>query len=102
MSGKNRVTPSRRLTNVQVLEAVARFAVTGNPRHLPRELRHEADGIRALLMREALAGELNAPPWPASAARPHPGPGAPFADEVRAVLGDRADEDSGMTAGDAP
>lgn len=95
----SKIRGRRPLTNQDVWEAVARFMVTGNPSHLPLELRREAEGIRQLLLAVAMAGP---PPWLASAARPHPGPGASFADEIRAVLGDRADADSGLTAGEAP
>lgn len=98
----SKITGHRRLTNAQAMEAVARFLRTGNPRHLPRELRREADGIRALIIREALAGSLITPPWPVNAARPHPGPDASFGDEIRALVGDRADDDSGLTDGDEP
>jgi hypothetical protein len=94
---------SRTLTNAEVLEQVARFLRTGDLRHLPAELRGEAEGIRSFVMREAMAAILSGPPpWPASAARPHPGPSASFGEEVRALLCDRADEDSGLTVGDEP
>ena len=99
------VTPvSRRVSNIEALEGVARFLRSGEIRHLPVELRAEAEGIRSLVMAAALRGlaEGGMSPWPASAARPQPGPGASFGDVIRALTGDRADEDSGLTAGDEP
>lgn len=88
----------RRLSNAEALEGVQQFLRTGDKRCLPLELRPEAEAIRASVMAMAMATLTEPPPpWPASAARPHPGPGASFGAEVRAVLGDRADDDSGLT-----
>lgn len=78
----------RTLTNAQVWEAVAAFMATGNAGYLPLEFRREAEGIRQLLLAVAAAGP---PPMP-------PGLGRPFSENVRAVLGDRADVDSGLSS----
>jgi hypothetical protein len=84
----------RTLTNIEVLERVARFLRTGDRRHLPPALRPEAEGIAALIVQAAASGPV---PWPAGAARPQPGPGTSFTEMVRALAGDeRADADSGL------
>jgi hypothetical protein len=90
----------RPLSNIEVLERVADFLRTGDKRHLPPELRGEAEGIVALVMRAA-AGPP--PSWPASAAHPQPGPCASLGEQLRALVGDElADAGSGMTAGEQP
>jgi hypothetical protein len=84
----------RTLSNLEVLEAVARFIKTGNPKHLPPALRPEADGIRA---RVAALRSRPEPPWPDHAARPRPAPDATFSEAVRALVGDqKADASSGI------
>jgi hypothetical protein len=93
----NHGQPNVPLTNIDVLERVARFMRTGDVCHLPPALRGEADSIVAM----CVAGLVVAvQPWPAGAAGaagPEPGPGASMGEIVRALTGDeRADADSGL------
>jgi hypothetical protein len=90
----------RRLTNVEVLEAVEKFVRTGNPGHLPPRLRREADAIFAFAMEGAVQYIANGGlgPWPESAVGANPGPGASIGEIVRALIGDRADDESEFTA----
>jgi hypothetical protein len=90
----NHGQPKVPLTNIEVMERVARFLRTGDVRHLPPALRREAEGIFALAMRSLMGSML---PWPAGAAQPDPGPRATLCEIVRALAGDeRADADSGF------
>jgi hypothetical protein len=82
------------LTNIEVIERVARFLRTGDVCHLPPALRGEAESIVATCV-AGLAAVVQ--PWPAGAARPEPGSGASIGEIVRALTGDeRADADSGL------
>ena len=84
---------SRELSNVEVMDRVARFLATGDRRYLPSELRPEAEGIMATVVRELTRHR----PWPGGAADIEPAPDAPFAEVFRALVGDdRADAPSGM------
>jgi hypothetical protein len=84
----------RQLSNIEVMERVGRFLATGDLRHLPPALRPEAAGIAALIVRAAASGPV---PWPAGAARSHPGSGASFTEQIRALTGDeRANAASGI------
>ncbi len=86
------------LTNIEVIERVAAFLRTGDARHLPPGLRHEAEGIMALAVRHAA---MPGRPWPPGAAHPHPGPGASAVEIILALVGDRADDDSSLEDGEA-
>jgi hypothetical protein len=88
---------TRTLSNLELLEAVARFLKTGRVKYLPPALRHEAAFIMAAVAEMRARPE---PPWPSGAARPRPAPDATFAEAVRALVGDaKADEDSGVEGG---
>ena len=87
----------KKLTNAEVWAAIERFARTRDPRHLPVEMQPEAEGILHYL--EAMPAHIQvigAPPWPGPGQEPQPG--VPLEQAVRALTGDRADEDSGLTS----
>jgi hypothetical protein len=65
----NHGQPNVPLTNIEVMERVARFLRTGDVRHLPPALRHEAEGIVAMCAAALATGKK---PWPAGAAQPEP------------------------------
>jgi hypothetical protein len=84
----------RPLTNIEVIERVARFLRTRDVRHLPPALRGEAEGIAAMCAAALATGNK---PWPAGAARPEPRPDASVGELVRALAGDeRANASGGL------
>jgi hypothetical protein len=90
----NHGQPKVPLTNIEVMERVARFLRTGDVRHLPPALRREAEVIVAMCAAALATGNK---PWPAGAARPEPRPDASIGELVRALAGDeRANASSGL------